>query len=73
MAGEGAVIACHTVDEWNQQIQLSKESKKLVNFQITRSLSPFTIVEYLFAFWICPNLELVPFVYLLVLCVIAFV
>ncbi|KAG6483297.1 hypothetical protein ZIOFF_059941 [Zingiber officinale] len=40
MAGEGVVIACHTVEEWNQQIQISKESKKLVHFQITLSLSP---------------------------------
>ncbi|XP_074569850.1 thioredoxin H5-like [Curcuma longa] len=40
MAGEGVVIACHTVEEWNQQIQLSKESKKLVVVDFTASWCP---------------------------------
>ncbi|XP_074569851.1 thioredoxin H5-like [Curcuma longa] len=40
MAGKGVVIACHTVEEWNQQIQLSKESKKLVVVDFTASWCP---------------------------------
>ncbi|KAG6497341.1 thioredoxin H-type-like [Zingiber officinale] len=34
---EGVVIACHTVDEWKQQIQISLESKKLVAVDFTAS------------------------------------
>ncbi|XP_008796609.1 thioredoxin H1-like [Phoenix dactylifera] len=30
MAEGGSVIGCHTVDEWNQQLQEARESKKLV-------------------------------------------
>ncbi|KAK8642394.1 hypothetical protein V6N13_011738 [Hibiscus sabdariffa] len=37
MAEEGQVISCHTVDSWNQQFQLAKESKKLVVVDFTAS------------------------------------
>lgn len=30
MAEEGAVIACHNVDEWTRQLEQANESKKLV-------------------------------------------
>ncbi|MBA0550455.1 hypothetical protein Golob_021400 [Gossypium lobatum] len=30
MAEEGQVIACHTVDSWNQQLEMGNQSKKLV-------------------------------------------
>lgn len=30
MAEEGTVIACHSVEEWTRQLELSNESKKLV-------------------------------------------
>ena len=31
MAEEGAVIGCHSVDEWKQHLLQANESKKLVN------------------------------------------
>lgn len=31
MAEEGAVIGCHTVDEWKQHLLQANESKKLVH------------------------------------------
>lgn len=30
MAGEGEVIACHTIEVWNEQLKAANESKKLV-------------------------------------------
>ncbi|KAG8503085.1 hypothetical protein CXB51_000905 [Gossypium anomalum] len=37
MAEEGQVIACHTVESWNQQLQKGNESKKLVVVDFTAS------------------------------------
>ncbi|XP_039049375.1 thioredoxin H1-like [Hibiscus syriacus] len=37
MAAEGQVISCHTVDSWEQQFRLAKESKKLVVVDFTAS------------------------------------
>ncbi len=37
MAEEGQVIACHTVESWNQQFQRGKDSKKLVVIDFTAS------------------------------------
>ena len=30
MAGEGEVIACHTLEVWSEKIKAANESKKLV-------------------------------------------
>ncbi|PKU69438.1 thioredoxin H1-like [Dendrobium catenatum] len=32
---EGAVIKCHTIEEWNEQIELAQESKQLVIVDFT--------------------------------------
>jgi thioredoxin 1 len=32
MAGEGEVIACHTLEVWNEKVKDANESKKLVLF-----------------------------------------
>ncbi|GMI91295.1 ARABIDOPSIS THALIANA THIOREDOXIN H-TYPE 1, thioredoxin H-type 1 [Hibiscus trionum] len=37
MAEEGQVIGCHTVESWDQQFRLGKESKKLVVVDFTAS------------------------------------
>ncbi|KAK6939409.1 Thioredoxin domain [Dillenia turbinata] len=38
MAGEeGTVIACHTVDAWNEQLQKGNESRKLIVVDFTAS------------------------------------
>ncbi|XVF73827.1 hypothetical protein PTKIN_Ptkin13bG0013000 [Pterospermum kingtungense] len=37
MAEEGQVISCHTLESWNQQLQLANESKKLVVVDFTAS------------------------------------
>uniref|UniRef100_A0A1D1Z2A0 Phloem sap 13 kDa protein 1 n=1 Tax=Anthurium amnicola TaxID=1678845 RepID=A0A1D1Z2A0_9ARAE len=37
MAEEGAVISCHTVEHWNQQLEQANESKKLVVVDFTAS------------------------------------
>ncbi|XP_072957712.1 thioredoxin H1-like [Typha angustifolia] len=37
MAEEGTVIACHTVEEWNRQLEQANESKKLVVVDFTAS------------------------------------
>uniref|UniRef100_I1J8Q2 Thioredoxin domain-containing protein n=1 Tax=Glycine max TaxID=3847 RepID=I1J8Q2_SOYBN len=40
MAGsseEGQVISCHTVEEWNDQLQKGNESKKLIVVDFTAS------------------------------------
>ncbi|KAA3467027.1 thioredoxin H1-like [Gossypium australe] len=37
MAEEGQVIACHTVESWNQQLEMGKQSKKLVVVDFTAS------------------------------------
>ncbi|XVE69809.1 hypothetical protein DITRI_Ditri10aG0021400 [Diplodiscus trichospermus] len=37
MAEEGQVISCHTVDSWNEQLQLANASKKLVVVDFTAS------------------------------------
>ncbi|KAK2971494.1 hypothetical protein RJ640_020900 [Escallonia rubra] len=34
---EGQVISCHTVEEWNEQLQKGNESKKLVVVDFTAS------------------------------------
>lgn len=31
-AEEGQVISCHTIDQWKEQFEKGKESKKLVNY-----------------------------------------
>ncbi|KAL8098475.1 thioredoxin H-type 1-like [Apium graveolens] len=36
-AEEGQVIGCHTVEEWNEQFQKAKDSKKLVVVDFTAS------------------------------------
>ncbi|XP_073006080.1 thioredoxin H1-like [Typha latifolia] len=37
MAEEGAVIGCHTLDEWKRQLESANESKKLVVVDFTAS------------------------------------
>ncbi|XP_007017654.2 PREDICTED: thioredoxin H-type [Theobroma cacao] len=37
MAEEGQVISCHTVDSWNEQLQIANTSKKLVVVDFTAS------------------------------------
>ncbi|XWS14526.1 hypothetical protein CRYUN_Cryun35bG0017400 [Craigia yunnanensis] len=37
MAEEGQVISCHTVESWNQQLQLANASKKLMVVDFTAS------------------------------------
>ncbi|KAG4214320.1 Thioredoxin H-type [Gossypium arboreum] len=37
MAEEGQVIACHTVESWQQQLQMGNESNKLVVVDFTAS------------------------------------
>nr|CAD1819848.1 unnamed protein product [Ananas comosus var. bracteatus] len=40
MAEEGAVIGCHSVDQWTQQLEIANESKKLVVVDFTASWCP---------------------------------
>ncbi|XP_058110575.1 thioredoxin H-type [Magnolia sinica] len=37
MAEEGAVVSCHTIDAWNEQLQRGNDSKKLVVVDFTAS------------------------------------
>ncbi|MGV7462500.1 thioredoxin family protein, partial [Mycobacterium kansasii] len=36
-AEEGQVISCHTIDQWKEQFEMGKESKKLVVVDFTAS------------------------------------
>ncbi|CAN7139277.1 unnamed protein product, partial [Brassica rapa subsp. narinosa] len=40
MAGEGEVIACHTIEVWNEQIKAANDSKKLVVIDFTATWCP---------------------------------
>ncbi|XP_010552494.1 PREDICTED: thioredoxin H5-like [Tarenaya hassleriana] len=40
MAAEGEVIACHTLDAWNENFKAANESKKLVVIDFTASWCP---------------------------------
>ncbi|CAA7024528.1 unnamed protein product [Microthlaspi erraticum] len=40
MAGEGEVIACHTLEVWNEKIKAANESKKLVVIDFTATWCP---------------------------------
>ncbi|CAH2046729.1 unnamed protein product [Thlaspi arvense] len=40
MAGEGEVIACHTVEDWNEKLKAAKESKKLIVIDFTATWCP---------------------------------
>ncbi|KAJ0232110.1 Thioredoxin H5 [Hirschfeldia incana] len=40
MAREGEVIACHTIEVWNEQIKAANESKKLVVIDFTATWCP---------------------------------
>ena len=53
MAEEGAVIGCHSVDEWKQHLLQANESKKLVNaLAFLLVLFPIPLVGSRFFFWI---------------------
>ncbi|CAN8287606.1 unnamed protein product [Cochlearia groenlandica] len=40
MAGEGEVIACHTVEDFNEKIKAANESKKLIVIDFTATWCP---------------------------------
>ena len=40
MAGEGEVIACHTLEVWNEKVKDANESKKLIVIDFTASWCP---------------------------------
>ncbi|KAG7599610.1 Thioredoxin-like superfamily [Arabidopsis suecica] len=40
MAGEGEVIACHTLEVWNEKVKEANESKKLIVIDFTASWCP---------------------------------
>ncbi|ESQ44769.1 hypothetical protein EUTSA_v10003293mg [Eutrema salsugineum] len=40
MAGEGEVIACQTVEDWNEKLKAAQESKKLIVIDFTAVWCP---------------------------------
>uniref|UniRef100_A0A1J3K828 Thioredoxin H-type n=1 Tax=Noccaea caerulescens TaxID=107243 RepID=A0A1J3K828_NOCCA len=40
MAGEGEVIACHTITEWDEKFKAAKESNKLIVIDFTATWCP---------------------------------
>ncbi|ESQ30960.1 hypothetical protein EUTSA_v10011873mg [Eutrema salsugineum] len=40
MAGEGEVIACHTLEVWNEKIKAANESQKLIVIDFTATWCP---------------------------------
>ncbi|XP_010500182.1 PREDICTED: thioredoxin H5-like [Camelina sativa] len=40
MSGEGEVIACHTLEVWNEKVKAANESKKLIVIDFTASWCP---------------------------------
>ncbi|KAL5999501.1 hypothetical protein ACLOJK_037786 [Asimina triloba] len=46
MAEEGAVINCHTIDSWNEQLQRGNDSKKLKEGELSLINYPFTEPDF---------------------------